>query len=64
MLLALILTPSFSGPISEENAAGVRNDTFTCAATFSQLLGRRFKSINLNPSATLLLIDFCDSSRY
>ena len=31
MLLTLILTPSFSSPILflEENAASVRNDTFT-----------------------------------
>ena len=35
MLLTLILTPSFSSPILEENAVGVRNDTFTCTATSS-----------------------------
>ena len=40
--------------MSEENAVGVRNDTFTRAATSSQLLNKKFKSINLNPSATLL----------
>ena len=28
MLLTLILTPSFSSPILEENAVGVRNDSF------------------------------------
>ena len=30
MLLTLILTPSFSSPILEEDTVGVRNDTFTC----------------------------------
>ena len=64
MLLTLILTPSFSSPILEENSAGARNDTFTCTATSSQLLNQKqFKSINLNPSATLLSKQFCDSSR-
>ena len=32
MLLTLTLTPSLSSPILEENAVGVRNDTFTCTA--------------------------------
>ena len=64
MLLTLILTPSFSSPILEENAVGVRNDTFTCTATSSRLLNRKFKSVNLNPSPTLLSKQFCDSSRH
>ena len=72
MLLTFILTPSFSSPILEENAVSVRNDT--CTATFSQLLHvrqpllncsiKKFKSINLNPSPTLLSKQFCDSSRH
>ena len=61
----LVLTPSFSSPILEENAVGLRNDTFTCTATSSQLLNQNIpKSINLNPSATLLSKQFCDSSRH
>ena len=66
MLLTLILTPSFSSPILEENAVGVRNDTFTCTATSSQLLNQKFKPINLNlnPSPTLFSKQFCDSSRH
>ena len=72
MLLTFILTPSFSSPILEENAVSVRNDT--CMAASSQLLHvrqpllncsiKKFKSINLNPSATLLSTQFCDSSRH
>ena len=64
MFLTLVLISSFSSPILEENLVGVRNDTFTCTATFSQLLNQKFKSINLNPSATLLSKEFCDSSRH
>ena len=62
----------FSSPILEENAVSVRNDT--CMATSSQLLHvrqpvhncsiKKFRSINLNPSATLLSKQFCDSSRH
>ena len=69
MLLTFILTLSFSSPILEENAVSVRNDT--CTATSSQrlhvqqpLLNKKFKSINLNPSATMLSKQFCDSSRH
>ena len=47
MLLTLILTPSFSSPILEENPAGARNYTFTCTATSSQLLN---KEIQVNKS--------------
>ena len=43
ILLTLILTPSFSSPILEENAVGVRNDTFTSTATSSQLLNKKFQ---------------------
>ena len=43
MLLFLILTPSCSSPISEENAVGMRNDTFTCTAISSQLLHQKFQ---------------------
>ena len=72
MLLTLILKPSFSSPTLEENAVGVRNDA--CTATSSQLLHvrqpllnssiKKFKSINLDPPATLLSKQFCDSSRH
>ena len=41
MLLTLVLTPSFSSPISEENPVGARNDTFTCTSTSSQLLNQK-----------------------
>ena len=44
MLLTLILTPSFSSPILEENAVDVRNDAFKCTATSSQMLNQ-----NINP---------------
>ena len=64
MLLTLILTPSFSSPVLEENAVGERNNTFTCTATSSQLLSQKFKSINLNPSPTFLSKQFRDSSRH
>ena len=43
MLLKLVLTPSFSSPILEENSVGVRNDTFTCTATSSQLLNPKIQ---------------------
>ena len=43
MFLMLILTPSFSSPILEENAIGVRNDTFTCIAISSQLLNQKIQ---------------------
>ena len=43
MHLTLILTPSFSSPILEENAVGVRNDTFTFTATSSQLLNQKIE---------------------
>ena len=46
MLLTLILTPIFGSPILEENAVSVRNDTFTCTATSSQLLNQK---IQVNP---------------
>ena len=72
LFLTLILTPSFSSPISEGNSVSVRNDT--CTATSSQLVHvrqpllscsiKKFKSINLNPSATLLSKQICDSSRH
>ena len=42
-LLTLILTPSLSCPVLEENAVGVRNDTFTYTATSSQLLNKKFR---------------------
>ena len=58
MLLTLILTPSFSSPILEENAVSVRNDT--CTATSSQLLHVRQtpsqlldKKIQVNKSKSL-----------
>ena len=51
MLLTLILTPSFSSPILEENAVGVRNDTFTCTATSSQLLNQKIQ-VNKSKSFT------------
>ena len=41
MLLTLILTPSFSSPILEENVVGMKNDTFACTATSSQLLTQK-----------------------
>ena len=44
MLLTLILTPSFSSYILEENAVGVRNDTFTCTAASFQLLNKKNSS--------------------
>ena len=72
MLLTFILKPSFSSPVSEENAVSVGNDT--CTATSSQLLHvqqpplncsiKKFKSMNLNLSATLLSKHFRDSSRH
>ena len=34
---------SFSSPVSEENAVSVRDDTFTCKATSSQLLTQKFQ---------------------
>ena len=40
MLLTLILTPNFNSPNLEENAVGVKNDTFSCKATSSQLLNQ------------------------
>ena len=36
MLLTLILTPNL-----EENAVGMKNDSFTCTATSSQLLNQK-----------------------
>ena len=72
MLLMFFLKPSFSSPISEENAVSLRNDT--CTATSSQLLYvqqpplncsiNKFKSINLNLLAILLSKQFRDSSRH
>ena len=47
MLLTMILTPGFSSSILEENAVGVRNDSFTCTVTSSQLLN---KEIQVNKS--------------
>ena len=44
MLLTLILTASFSSPVLEDNAAGVRNYTFTSTATSSQLLNQKISS--------------------
>ena len=44
ILLTLILTPSFSSPILEENAAGARNDTFTFKAISSQLLNKKIQA--------------------
>ena len=65
MLLTLILTPSFSSPMLEQNAVGVRNDTFTCTATSSQLLNQKYlKSIYLDPSPILLSKQSCHSSRH
>ena len=55
MLLTLILTSSFSSPILEENAVGVRNDTFTCTATSSQLLNQK---IQVNKSKSLTISAF------
>ena len=43
MLLTLTLTPSFSSPILEKNKVGVRNDTFTCTATSSQLINKKIQ---------------------
>ena len=43
MLLKSILTPSVSSPILEENAVSVRNDTFTCTATSSQLFNQKIQ---------------------
>ena len=43
MLLTLILTPSFSSPVLEENAIGVGNDTFSCTATSSELLNQKIQ---------------------
>ena len=43
MLLTLILTPSLSSPILEENAIDMRNDTFTCTATSFQLLNQEIQ---------------------
>ena len=51
MLLTLILTPSFSSPILEENAVSVRNGTFTCRATSSQLLNQNIR-VNKSKSFT------------
>ena len=51
MLLTLILTPSFNSPILEENAVGVRNDTFTFTATSSQLLNKKIQ-VNKSKSFT------------
>ena len=53
MLLTLILTPSFSSPILEENAVCVRNDTFTCTATASQLLNQK---IEVNKSKAMFTL--------
>ena len=77
MLLTFILKLSFRSPISEENAVSVRNDTrratsscngymygyngYMYGNTFSIKI---FKLTNLNPSATLLSNQFCDSSRH
>ena len=47
MLITFILTSRFSSAILEENAVGVRNDTFTRTATSSQLLN---KTIQVNKS--------------
>ena len=63
MLLTLILTPSSSSPTLEEIAVDVRNDTFICTATFSQLLNQKIQINKSNPSPTLLSKQFCDSSR-
>ena len=43
MLLMLVLALSFSSPILEENPVGVRNDTFTCTVTSSQLLNQKIQ---------------------
>ena len=48
MLLALILTPSFSSPILEENAVSVGNDT--CTATSSQPLLNKKLQVNKSKS--------------
>ena len=50
MFLTWILTPSFNSPILEENAVGMRNDTFSCTATSSQLLNQK---IQVNGSKSL-----------
>ena len=52
MFLTLILTPSFNSPILEENAVGVRNDTFACTAMFSQLLNQKIQ-VNKSKSFTI-----------
>ena len=44
-------TPSFSSPMLEENAAGVRNDTFTCTAASSKLLNQKIQ-VNKSKSFT------------
>ena len=43
MLFTLVLTRSFGSPILEENAVDVRNDTFKCTATSSQLLNQKIQ---------------------
>ena len=48
MLLTFILTLSFSSPILEENAVGVRNDTY--AATSSQALLNQKIQVNKSKS--------------
>ena len=63
MLLTFILTPSFSSPISEEIAVGVRNNTFIFTATSSQLLNQKIQVNKSKSSPTLLSKQFCDSSR-
>ena len=55
MLLTLILTPSFSSHILEENAVGVRNDTFTCTATSAQLFNQK---VQVNKSKSFTNFDF------
>ena len=55
MLLTLILRPNFSSAILEENAVGVRNDTFTCTATSSQVLNQKFK---VNKSKSFITFAF------
>ena len=63
-MLLMLITPSFSSPILEENTLGMRNDTFKCTQPLLNCSIETFKSINLNHLETLLLKQFCDSSRH